>query len=242
MRTGIASFAMIARTRRHAVTTPSLTDQQLAKLLELIKGSDTVALKLTVPDTDIGSVPQAPKLDLLDGQIRQIVFFDSLDLTLNRSGVVVRARRIQGGRGDTVVKLPPVLPDQISRQMRTSPGFGVEVDAMPGGVVSSASMKESTTGGGSSQFTFGRGSHVDERFSVNVGAVRYTERFHLDAVVSPEVLGHALEVISDDLAVIDDRPSPEAVVAMGGCRHQHDGGETGSRHVRPGRRPRNHPR
>jgi exopolyphosphatase/guanosine-5'-triphosphate,3'-diphosphate pyrophosphatase len=73
------------------------------------------------------------------------------------------------------------------------------------------------TGGGSSQFTFGRGSHVDERFSVNVGAVSYTERFHLDAVVSPEVLEHALEAISDDLAGIDDRPSPDAVVAMGGA-------------------------
>jgi exopolyphosphatase/guanosine-5'-triphosphate,3'-diphosphate pyrophosphatase len=58
---------------------------------------------------------------------------------------------------------------------------------------------------------------VDERFSVNVGAVSYTERFHLDAVVSPEVLEHALEAISDDLAGIDDRPSPDAVVAMGGA-------------------------
>jgi hypothetical protein len=184
MRTGSASFSMIARTRRPAVTTPTLTDQQLAELLELIKGSDTVELKLTVHDTDIGSVRQALELDLLDGQIRQIVFFDSLHLTLKRSGVVVRARRIQGSRGYVVVKLRPVLPDQISRQMRTSPGFGVEVDAMPGGGVSSASMKGRTTGGGSSRFTFGRGSHADERFSVNVGAVRHTERFHLDAVVA----------------------------------------------------------
>ena len=33
------------------------------------------------------------------------------------------------------------------------------------------------TGGGSSQFTFGSGALVDERFSVDVGAARYTERF-----------------------------------------------------------------
>ena len=32
------------------------------------------------------------------------------------------------------------------------------------------------TGGGSSQFTFGHDASVDERFSVDVGAVRYTER------------------------------------------------------------------
>ena len=31
------------------------------------------------------------------------------------------------------------------------------------------------TGGGSSQFTFGSGSRVDERFSVEVGAVKYTD-------------------------------------------------------------------
>ena len=35
------------------------------------------------------------------------------------------------------------------------------------------------TGGGSSQFTFGHGSIVQERFSVNVGAVRYTEKYGL---------------------------------------------------------------
>ena len=36
------------------------------------------------------------------------------------------------------------------------------------------------TGGGSSQFSFGHDSIVDERFSVDVGAVRFTERYKLD--------------------------------------------------------------
>ena len=40
------------------------------------------------------------------------------------------------------------------------------------------------TGGGSSQFTFGHGADVDERFSVNVGAVRFTEQFGLAKAVS----------------------------------------------------------
>jgi exopolyphosphatase/guanosine-5'-triphosphate,3'-diphosphate pyrophosphatase len=39
------------------------------------------------------------------------------------------------------------------------------------------------TGGGSTQFTFGHGARVDERFSVEVGAVRYTERYGLHGVV-----------------------------------------------------------
>jgi exopolyphosphatase/guanosine-5'-triphosphate,3'-diphosphate pyrophosphatase len=73
------------------------------------------------------------------------------------------------------------------------------------------------TGGGSSQFTFGRGSHVGERFSVNVGAVSYTERFGLDGVVTDDVLTEALQAISDDLDSIDNRPVPDTLVAMGGA-------------------------
>jgi exopolyphosphatase / guanosine-5'-triphosphate,3'-diphosphate pyrophosphatase len=73
------------------------------------------------------------------------------------------------------------------------------------------------TGGGSSQFTFGRGPQVDEQFSVPVGAVRYTERFGLAGVVEPGVLDHVLAAISADLARLDGRPPPDALVAMGGA-------------------------
>ena len=73
------------------------------------------------------------------------------------------------------------------------------------------------TGGGSTQFTFGHGSAVDERFSVDVGAVRYTERFGLAGAVTPEVLRDALAAISGDLARIDGRPAPDGLVAMGGA-------------------------
>ncbi len=73
------------------------------------------------------------------------------------------------------------------------------------------------TGGGSSQFTFGKGSEVEERFSVDVGAVSYTERFALHGVVPPDVLEAALAAISADLYRIDGRPVPDALVAMGGA-------------------------
>ena len=73
------------------------------------------------------------------------------------------------------------------------------------------------TGGGSSQFTFGHDAVVDERFSVDVGAVRYTERFGLDRAVSPEVLRAAMAAIAADLSRIDGRPVPDALVAMGGA-------------------------
>jgi len=73
------------------------------------------------------------------------------------------------------------------------------------------------TGGGSSQFTFGDGDKVLERFSVPVGAVRYTEQFALDSAVEPEVLTSALESISAGLSTLDGRTPPDALVAMGGA-------------------------
>ena len=103
-------------------------------------------------------------LDPLNGQIRQVFFLDTPDLALNEQGVVARARRVQGKGDDSVVKLRPVVPAELSAELRESPGFGVEVDAMPGGYVCSASMKgkpkadvrETITGGGSLRKLFSK--------------------------------------------------------------------------------------
>lgn len=118
-----------------------LTDEQVAEVLELTAGADSVELKLTVPESSFRSTVRALNIDPLDAQIRQVFFFDTPDLQLNRVGVVVRARRIQGKGGDSVVKLRPVVPDALPAELRMSPNFGVEVDAMPGGFVCSASLK-----------------------------------------------------------------------------------------------------
>jgi hypothetical protein len=118
-----------------------LTDEQLQGLLELVKGADSVELKLTVPDSDRRSIVMALGMDPLEAQIRQVVFFDTPDLALNKHGVVVRARRVQGRGDDSVVKLRPVVPEKLPGKERSSPNFVVEVDAMPGGYVCSASFK-----------------------------------------------------------------------------------------------------
>ena len=70
-----------------------------------------------------------------------MVFFDTPDLALDKAGVVVRARRIQGRVGDSVIKLRPLVPDQVSKDVRRLSGFGVEVDAIPGGFVCSGRLK-----------------------------------------------------------------------------------------------------
>jgi exopolyphosphatase/guanosine-5'-triphosphate,3'-diphosphate pyrophosphatase len=73
------------------------------------------------------------------------------------------------------------------------------------------------TGGGSTQFTFGRGADASERFSLNVGAVRYTEEYTLGGIVPPQQLSAALAAIATDLARLDNRPSPDVLVGMGGA-------------------------
>ncbi len=111
------------------------------ELLELARKSDGVELKLTVPASDHRAAIAELGLDPLEAQIRQVFFFDTPELALNSVGVVARARRIQGRAGDTVVKLRPVDPEGLPAELRLSPNVVVEVDAMPGGYVCSASLK-----------------------------------------------------------------------------------------------------
>jgi len=115
--------------------------EQLKELLALIKEADSVELKLTVPEPHQRSTIGALELDPLDAQIRQVFFFDTPDLALDARGVVVRARRIQGKGGDSVVKLRPVVPSELPETLRRLPAFRVEVDALPGGFVCSGTLK-----------------------------------------------------------------------------------------------------
>jgi hypothetical protein len=122
-------------------TPPVLSDTQLVELLDLIHDADTVELKLTIPDAAQRSAIAALGMDPLESQIRQVFFFDTPDLALSSHGLVVRARRVQRKADDAIVKLRPVVPQELAPELRSAPGFGVEVDAMPGGFVCSGTFK-----------------------------------------------------------------------------------------------------
>jgi hypothetical protein len=74
--------------------------------------------------------------------MRQVYLFDTPDLALDRHGLVVQARRVLGRGDDSVVKLRPVVPDELSDRLRRSPQMVVEVDVMPGGWVCSGRSGE----------------------------------------------------------------------------------------------------
>jgi hypothetical protein len=133
-----------------------LPADDLAEMMSLLRGADSVELKLTVPDSERRSAVSALELDPLGAQIRQVWFLDTPQLDLDQHGVVARVRRIQGRPHDSVVKLRPVVPEHLSADLRRSSDFGVEVDAMPGGHVCSASFKGTLAGDEVRQAVAGR--------------------------------------------------------------------------------------
>lgn len=130
---------------RPALAKP-FTSEEIAEIFKLVKGATSVELKLSVPLSAQRATIKGIGLDPVEAQPREAYFFDTPDLALNKAGVVVRARRIQGGDADTVIKLRPVDPSTIDPDLRRSAAFKIEVDAMPGGYVCSASFKGVCTG------------------------------------------------------------------------------------------------
>jgi hypothetical protein len=118
-----------------------LSDEQLKEVLALADDADSVELKLTVPAEEHRTTIAALGLDPLEAQIRQVYYLDTPELTLDQAGLVLRTRRVQGREPDSVIKLRPVVPDELPAKLRKSPDLVVEVDTMPGGYVCSASLK-----------------------------------------------------------------------------------------------------
>jgi exopolyphosphatase/guanosine-5'-triphosphate,3'-diphosphate pyrophosphatase len=72
------------------------------------------------------------------------------------------------------------------------------------------------SGGGSSQFTVGTPYRIEEQFSLDVGAVRLTERFGLAGAVARGVVDAAVTAVVAELHGLRGRPRPDTVVAIGG--------------------------
>ena len=125
---------------------PRLAEADIPQVLSILRQTDSVELKVTVAVDAHRATIRGMPIDPVEAQPRQVFFFDTPDLALDRAGVVLRARRIQGGRGDTVIKLRPIVPEQLSPELRQLRSFNVELDVLPGGFVCSASFKGRTTG------------------------------------------------------------------------------------------------
>ena len=91
------------------------------------------------------------------------------------------------------------------------------------------------TGGGSSQFTFGEGGHVEERFSLDLGAVPITERFGLDRAVDEATVAAVRAEIASQLGPLRDRPALDLLAGIGGAITNLAGVQLGLERYDPGR-------
>lgn len=72
------------------------------------------------------------------------------------------------------------------------------------------------TGGGSTEFIFGEGTALKNRFSVNLGAIRITETFLADDPVKPGAVDAAIAQIDAEFTQAGVAGKPIQVVGMGG--------------------------
>jgi exopolyphosphatase/guanosine-5'-triphosphate,3'-diphosphate pyrophosphatase len=212
-------------------------DKQPARYAVIDIGTNSVKFHLG-ERTDDGSwktiVDRAEVTRLGEGvQERAVIMPEALERTTAAIASMVDEARQKGPLAIVAVGTAGLRiaqnRDDVIKAIRERTGIAVEM--LPGeeegrlayvAVQAALGLTEGSlvvfdTGGGSSQFTFGEDSRVDERFSVEVGAVRYTEQYGLDGIVSSETLRTALEAISDDLSSLDGRPIPDALVGMGGA-------------------------
>ncbi|TDO41304.1 hypothetical protein C8E87_5034 [Paractinoplanes brasiliensis] len=96
-----------------------------------------VELKVAVAPDDLRMLGA----DLSGGALRRVYFLDTIDLALQRHGLIVRIRSTAGRSADAVVKLRPVLPKALPGWLRRDDGFAVEIDALPDNYACSGTLK-----------------------------------------------------------------------------------------------------
>jgi exopolyphosphatase/guanosine-5'-triphosphate,3'-diphosphate pyrophosphatase len=182
--------------------------EALADRAEVTQLGEGLAQSGRVSDEAVARTTEAIRGMVLEARghlVREIAAVGTAGLRMAGNSDEVRAA-IQA---ETGVPVDVVSGEEESRLAYLAAVTGL--GHMPGSVV------VFDTGGGSSQFSFGRGSDVSERFSVDVGAARYTEQFGLAGTVDAARLSEALAAISADLDRLDGRPAPESLVGMGGA-------------------------
>jgi hypothetical protein len=101
---------------------------------------ESVEIKLTVRADQEQMVHSALEREDVEPERRDVYFFDTDDLDLYRSGLVLRARKIDGDTDDTTVKLRPVVPADIGARWKGLAEFNIEIDAVGERMVCSAKL------------------------------------------------------------------------------------------------------
>jgi hypothetical protein len=183
--------------------------EDVQRLIDLIGDAGSVELKLTVPEADHRVTVRRLGFDPLDAGLRQVFFFDTPDLALDAQGLVLRARRSQGKKDDSVVKLRPLVPSSLPQYARRSPNFKVEVDASPRDFVCSGSMKHAMKAGTVREATMAGGKALRRMFS--------PEQRKLIAAHAPAGVALSKLVVLGPLLVLKLTATPKALGRRMAC-------------------------
>jgi exopolyphosphatase/guanosine-5'-triphosphate,3'-diphosphate pyrophosphatase len=161
----------------------------------------------------LGTEPIARTADAIAAMVEEARAADAAEIiAVGTAGMRMASNAddlVAAVRDRSGVEIEVISGDEESRL-----GYLAAVSALPD---ASGALTVFETGGGSSQFTFGHGREVEDRFSVDVGAARFTDRFGLDAPVSADVVDEVRRAAASELGQIAGRPAPDVVVGMGGA-------------------------
>jgi uncharacterized protein YjbK len=108
---------------------------------------ESVEIKLSVRADQEQMVHSALRREDVEPEHRQVFFFDTDDLDLYESGLVLRARKVDGDTDNSTVKLRPVVPADIAERWKRLAEFNIEVDAVGENMVCSAKLDSDQKGG-----------------------------------------------------------------------------------------------
>lgn len=117
-----------------------MADEGLKESLEIDPAIGAIEVKITARARDEDVVRRALESAHIEAERREIYFFDTQQLDLFETGVVLRARLVHDGTDDSTVKLRPVVPRDLSPGWKELDGFEVELDAVGDDAICSAKL------------------------------------------------------------------------------------------------------
>jgi hypothetical protein len=117
-----------------------MSDPALTREIQIDPAIGAIEIKITARARDEAEVREALESFDAAAERREIYFFDTPELALFESGLVLRARLIRGGADDSTVKLRPVDARTIAEHWRETPGFEIELDAVGDDAICSAKL------------------------------------------------------------------------------------------------------
>ena len=117
-----------------------MTESPLKREIQIDPSIGVIEIKITARAADEDEVLEALDKADVEPERREVWFYDTPRLAMFESGLVLRARKVEGGADDSTVKLRPVDPATLSEAWKHTDGFEVELDAVGDETICSAKL------------------------------------------------------------------------------------------------------